>query len=265
MLSYQKATFSPPPPPTYYEAFKIIKPYAVKEKIFHVCPNDCVLFRGLYKDNDKCPKCNAQRFKRDKTPRRTFHYLPLGPRLIRSFGNRNISWLLQSHGKSSLLQNDQMHDIHDSPKWKLAFGESGTFKGDPRGICLSLCLDGLNPWSKNKANYSMWPIVMGQLNLPRKIRYEFANLILVGIIPSQEQGKEPKHLDPYLEVLVDEIAFLSGCKLYDEYKEAPFHLKVEVLIYILDFQGIGKVFSLTGTGSYRCLDGAWKKVFTVPI
>ena len=97
----------------------------------------------------------------------------------------------------------------------------------------------------------MWPIVLGQLNLPRRIRYHFANLILVGIIPSQVQGAEPKHLDPYLEVLVDELIHLTGCKLYDAYQRAPFTLKVEVLIYILDYQGLGKVFSLTGTGSFR--------------
>ena len=64
-----------------------------------------------------------------------------------------------------------MKDIHDSPKWKEALSEMGTFQGDPRGVALSLCLDALNAGSKNKATYSMWPIVLGQLNLPRQIRY----------------------------------------------------------------------------------------------
>ena len=43
---------------------------------------------------------------------------------------------------------------------------------------------------------------------------------------------------------------LRGCKLYDAYKNAPFNVKVEILVYVLDYQGFGKVFSLTGTGSY---------------
>ena len=148
-----------------------------------------------------------------------------------------------------------MNDIHESPRWKEAFSPKGTFEGDPRGTALSLCLDGLNPWSKNKTNYSMWPVVLGQLNLPRNVRSHLGNLVLVGIIPSQVQGAEPKSLDPYLEVLIDEIIFLRGCKRYDAYKKAPFNVKVEILIYILDYQGIGKVFSLTGTGSYRAC--AW--------
>ena len=240
-------------PTSYRDAFKIIKPYLVPEVVFHTCVNDCILFRGQYKENVTCPKCNEPRFKHGNIPRRTFHYLPLGPRLARSFGARDVSYLLQSHGgeRSASETESVMNDIHDSPKWKEAFGHSGTFQGDPRGVALSLCLDGLNPWSKNKTNYSMWPIVLGQLNLPRRIRYHFANLILVGIIPSQVQGAEPKDLDPYLEVLVDETIYLSGCKLYDPYRRAPFNMKVEVLIYILDYQGLGKVFSLTGTGSKR--------------
>ena len=49
----------------------------------------------------------------------------------------------------------------------------------------------------------MWPIVLGQLNLPRQIRYQFANFLLVGIIRSQTEGSEPKDLEPYLDVLVD--------------------------------------------------------------
>ena len=96
-----------------------------------------------------------------------------------------------------------MTDIHDSLKWKEAFNDKGTFQGDPRGVALSSCLDGLNPWSKNKATYSMWPIVLGQLNLPRQIRYQFANFLLVGIIRSQTEESEPKDLEPYLDVLVD--------------------------------------------------------------
>lgn len=113
------------------------------------------------------------------------------------------------------------------------------------------CLNGLNLWSRNKTNYSMWPVVPGELNLPRRIRNHFENLILVGIIPSQVQGAEPKHLNPYLEVLVDELIYLTGCKLYDAYQRAPFTLKVEVVIYILDYQGLWKVFFLTGPGSLR--------------
>ena len=240
-------------PTSYQEAYKIIRPYLLPEIVFHVCINDCILYRGEYKDSVVCPNCSEPRFDTKNAPRRTFHYLPIGPRLIRSYGTEEISCILQSHGGEirGMSNRGIMKDIHDSPKWKEAFAASGTFKGDPRRKALSLCLDGLNPWSKNKYNYSMWPIVLAQLNLPRNVRYHFANLFLLGIIPSQAQGKEPKHLDPFLEVLVDEILFLSNSKVYDAYRKAPFDFKVDIMIYVLDYQSLGKIFSLTGTGSYR--------------
>ena len=187
-------------PTSYQDAYKIIKPYLDPEIIFHVCPNDRMLFRGEYKQSMVCPKCNESQFKAGKIPRRTFHYLPLSPRLAiaRSFGTKDISYLLQSHEgeKQTSSTGGSMNDIHDSPRWREVFSPNGAFEGDPRGTALSLCLDGLNPWSKNKTNYSMWPIVLGQLNLPRNVRYHLANLVLVGIIPSQVQGAEPKNLDP---------------------------------------------------------------------
>lgn len=169
------------------------------------------------------------------------------------FKGHLILTVLQSHGGEcqSVETGGIVNGIHHSPKWKEAYDDNGTFHGDPRGIALSLCVDGLNPWSKNKATYSMWPIVLGQLNLPRRIRYQFANLLLVGIILSQTEGNEPKDLNPYLEVLVEEIICLCGSKFYDDYRRAPFHVKVEVMVYILDYQGLGKFFSLTVTGSYR--------------
>ena len=73
----------------------------------------------------------------------------------------------------------------------------------------------------------------------------------MGIIPSQTEGNEPKDLDPYLEVLVEEIIFLCGSKFYDDYRRAPFHVKVKVMVYILDYQGLGKLSPLTVPGSYR--------------
>lgn len=82
------------------------------------------------------------------------------------------------------------------------------------------------------------------------IRNLFGNLILVGIIPAQREGKEPFHLDPYLEVLVDELLCLTDCRIYDAYKDEVFNAKVDILIHVLDYQGIGKVFHMTGTGSY---------------
>ena len=54
----------------------------------------------------------------------------------------------------------------------------------------------------------MWPIVLSLLNLPRKIRHNFENMMLVGIIPGNGR-KEAQNIHPYLEVLVDEMIMQS--------------------------------------------------------
>ena len=115
----------------------------------------------------------------------------------------------------------------------------------------------VNPFSHNKTQYSMWAIIMTVLNLPRDVRYDFSNFWLVGTVPGN-QNKEPNSLDPYLSILVDELLALSTLKVYDSYQDAPFELKVDVLLYILDYPGIGKVFNIKGSNAYQGC--AWCKI-----
>ena len=97
----------------------------------------------------------------------------------------------------------------------------------------------------------MWPVVPTLLNLPRVIRQSFANLLLVGIIPAGDGGKEAKNLNPYLDILVDELLSLSNQRIFDSYSQAPFNLKVQILLHVLDYPGIGKVLSTVGSGGYQ--------------
>ncbi len=240
-------------PDSYDATLKVINTFLITPLVFDVCPNDCIIFRGINADLIKCPKCNANRYKSTgkSVPVRRFHYLPLGPRLQRLFGTSNLAQLVQAH--QNIAPNSTMFDLHDSPIWRSSYSDTGMFKGDPRGVSLGLCTDGVNPFSHLRCSYSMWPIVLTLLNLPRNIRHDFRNMLLIGIIPGNGK-KEANTIHPYLEVLVDELMSLSSTKMYDAYKQAPFDLKVEVLFYILDYPGIGKVFNIHGAGSYKgCL------------
>lgn len=140
-----------------------------------------------------------------------------------------------------------MSDIHHSPMWNEAYSDDGVFKGDPRGIALGICADGVNPFSHLRTTYSMCPIVLSLLNLPRKVRHNFGNLLLVGIVPGNGR-QEAKSIQPYLEILVDELISLSNATIFDAYQRADFKLKVEILLHILDYPGIGNI---TGSGAYK--------------
>ena len=197
----------------------------------------------------RCPVCNESRFIGKGKPYRKFYYYPLGPRWRRMYGNANIAEVSQSHcsgdSESLLLQ-----DVIGSRNWQSVYRETGFFQGDSCGLSLQFSTDGVNPFSGNKVVYSMWPVMLTVLNLPKRLRNLFSNMLLVRIIPGNG-GHEPKAVDPYLEVVVDELLTLSGSKFYDAFRKAPFTFKVQVLNYVLDYPGLNKVFSAVGANALQ--------------
>ena len=68
-------------------------------------------------------------------------------------------------------------------------------------------------------------------------------MFLTGIIPGP---KEPKNMDPYLDIVVDDILDLENVTVYDAYKNESFSLKGNVLLHVLDYPGQNKVFKSQG-------------------
>ena len=238
-------------PLSYEAALRTIEPYLAQPVVYDVCPNDCILFRLEYADLDKCPMCGSSRYlsEQSHTAVRRFTYLPLKSRLERMFGNATVAQILQSHN-SPQDEVTPIFDIHQSPAWKKAYDKDGIFKGDPRGISLALCTDGVNPFAHNRVQYPMWPVMLTILNLPRRFRNRFSSIMIVGIIPSNG-SHEPKSLDPFLKVLVDEIKELCSYRVYDAYQKNHFNCKVELFLHILDYPGMCKVMSVVGSGGIQ--------------
>lgn len=164
------------------------------------------------------------------------------------FGTATIAEVLQSH--SGDTESSMLQDVIGSGSWKSVYSETGFFKGDSRGLALQLSTDGVNPFSGNKVVYSMWPVMLTVLNFPKRLRNVFENMLLVGIIPGNG-GREPKKVDPYLELVVDELLKLSGSQFYDAFRKAPFTFKVKILNYVLDYPGLNKVFSAVGANALQ--------------
>ncbi|KAK3735529.1 hypothetical protein QZH41_010032 [Actinostola sp. cb2023] len=244
-------------PASYEEAMKFMKPFLLPLVVYDVCLNDCIVYRKTerydYSKLESCPVCGAKRYSSDRKPVRKFEYYPLIPRWKRMYGSATIAEVLQSHANST-RSHDHMKDVHDSPSWEHAYSDSGFSGGDPRALLLQFSSDGVNPFSSNKVSYSMWPIMITNLNLPRHIRSFFGNLMLVSIIPAQCGGSEPKSLDPYLEIVVDELLSLTGITFYDALKKESFIFKATFLNYVLDYPGCAKVFNSAGpTALQACM------------
>lgn len=238
-------------PNSYASARKLLDPFLIKTQVYQACPNDCILFRNQYAENITCPKFHANRYRSEKHSVKKFVYLPIGPRLARMFGSKNISRILQNHFESARMCTELMYDIQRSPEWAEAYSPSGVFNGDLRGISLGFCTDDMNPFGHNCVSYSMWPIMLTLLNLPNEMWNSFSNILLLGIVPGNGTH-EPQTLDPYIEVMIDElIQISSSAVMYDSYKNEPFKLKAEILLYTSDYPGMGKVIRMSGSGAYK--------------
>ena len=163
------------------------------------------------------------------------------------YGEASISEILQNHGRSGELMNSDdvvMRDIHDAPQFSDAYGIKRAFKGDPRGMSLQFSTDGMNPFSHG--TYSMWPLTLTMLNLPKSVRHLLSNIMLVCVIPGSSAGNIK--LDAYLEVLVDELIDLSGVEMFDGFKKEMFEFKVN---HVLDYPGLNKLFAASGANALR--------------
>ena len=170
-------------PNNYEEAYAVIKPFLVRTVSFHACPRDCVLFRDTdsyyYSYLNECPKCGSNHYSSKNIPTKHFLYLPLGPRFARFYGTASLAQVVQGLHVPAETPTDIMADIQQSPLWQTCCGCTD----GQQPVVLQPSTDGMNPFNKNKTSYSMWPITLAMLNLPRQIRYLFGRLLLVGIVP----------------------------------------------------------------------------------
>jgi hypothetical protein len=69
-----------------------------------------------------------------------------------------------------------------------------------RNIVVSINCDGFQPWKR--INRTLTPFTFMILNFPEHLRHRPDYLLLGGLIPGPRQ---PKHLNPYLEIIVNEL------------------------------------------------------------
>ena len=64
----------------------------------HACVNDCILFRGIYKEARECPICNEARYRTDlkslDVPRKVLRHFPIIPRIQLMFNFKSIVELM---------------------------------------------------------------------------------------------------------------------------------------------------------------------------
>jgi hypothetical protein len=90
-------------PPTMYHAKSFTQKLGMECNIIHACKMGCILYRGVYADLQKCPKCGSPLYKQvgcTQVPTKNLRHFSIIPHLIRFYQSTSISKLLVWHHKN---------------------------------------------------------------------------------------------------------------------------------------------------------------------
>jgi hypothetical protein len=166
------------------------------EKI-HACPNHCILYRKEHEFKDKCPRCNASRYKQNNNIEEDFYnnkrkgrkrkntappdqdnqgskerkvlalvmwYLSVIDHLKRMFSNAREAQLLLCHVQRK--RDGNIGHPADCRQWKhFDLSHDKDFCNNPRDIRFGLTTDGMNSFGEMRNPHSTWPVIMCIYNL----------------------------------------------------------------------------------------------------
>lgn len=154
-------------------------------------------------------------------PAKVLWYFPLIPRFRRMFATKKIAKELDWHQSGRKIDSAMCHPA-DSPSWKLVDHQWPEFGCEPRNFCLALSADGVNPFSKFNTQYSCWPIILVNYNIPPWLCMKRKFIMLTLLISGPEQPGND--IDVYLPPLIDDLKELwgVGVDVYDAYRGETF-------------------------------------------
>ncbi|XP_039688739.1 uncharacterized protein [Medicago truncatula] len=205
-------------PSTFQDCKYIIKDLGFSYEKIHACPNDCILYRKEYENEDTCPKCGLSRYKKREVPKsnrkvpckvtsppipaKVLRYFPLKPRIKKLFMSSKTAHLMKWHHEGRTKDGKLRHPA-DSIAWKTFDSLHTNFASDPRNVRLGLASDGFNPYKTMGSKYNIWPVVLMNYNLAPWECMKQPYLMLSLLIPGPSSPK--RNIDVYLEPLIDEL------------------------------------------------------------
>ena len=252
-------------PKTEYEASKMLRKLGLAYKMIHACPRGCCLFKGDLEELEKCPVCEADRYRmsgRSRVPTLILRHFPLIPQLQRMFSSRKLSKLNVWHHFNKSIDGKMRHTA-DSPQWSFVHTElepeagNEMFGRDPRDIHLGLAVDGMNPHSEKRSTQSLTPVIAFNYNLPPWLVTKKYFVMLCLLIPTKLR-LTGLNFDVFIQPLVDELQQLwsrRGVLTRDARATmgmAQFNLRAVLMWTLHDFPAYGLLSGLTTAGFKGC-------------
>lgn len=244
-------------PSSFNEAKKTLCALGMDYEKIHVCPNDCLLYRGEWEDETICHICGASRWKLNKkgeevegVPAKVLWYFPLIPRLRNLFNTVQIAKDMTWHD-SERQKDGKIRHPADAKTWKDVDQRWPEFASETRNLRLALSSDGFNPFRGPGTDYSCWPVLLSIYNLPpwlcMKRKYIMLSLLISG--PNQP-GND---IDVFLQPLIEDLQKLwNGKQVYDAYKKESFLLRGILLWTISDYPALGNLSGNVVKGYNSC-------------
>jgi hypothetical protein len=222
----------------------------VKPVAYHCCINSCCCYTRAYAALEECPYCNEPRYDSSRHPRRIFEYLPIIPRLVNLFLDEKFAKAM-NYRHDYPYQHGPKEDVFDGRQYaklcqtKVTIGDvtlPHRFFEQITDIALGLSADGVGPYQKRGA--TCWPLILVNYNLPPELRYKLVNILCAGVIPGP---KEPKDMDSFLAIIVDELLELArGVSAYNRHKGEVFSLRAYLILVFGDMPAIAKLMRMKG-------------------
>ncbi|CAL5428865.1 unnamed protein product [Camellia sinensis] len=222
----------PTVPWTLYDAKKFLRDLDLGYETIHSCKNDCALFWKESANLEKCPTCDACRYKLNddggkKIRHKVLQYFPLTPRLKRLYMSKKTAADMRWHNEKR-VDNDILRHPSDGEAWK--------------------AFDKQHPIT----SYSMWPVILMPYNLPpwkcMKEPYCMMSLLIPG------HSAPGRDIDVYLQPLIEELKNLweHGVQTYDASNEQIFRMHAAVMWTINDFPAYGNMSGWSTKGYLAC-------------
>ncbi|KAI5816186.1 Transposase family tnp2-domain-containing protein [Pyronema omphalodes] len=244
---------------------------------YDCCPNSCMSFVS-YPDINNCLICGHARWKQNSSHRvpeatrittegagTTSHhrvpwaqhvYIPVTHRLRLGWANKDRALEMLQYRNSASLDRETGNR---TDFWSSDFCDRLKSKGmldKDTDIAFFLSMDGVRVF-KSRRSFSIWPLLLINLNLPPKVRVKRSNMICVGFVPGP---REPKNLDSFLAPLIEEFLqlgkgidnVLNAARRYNV-ADAYFTMRAFIPIIGCDMVGRSKVMNTLGNRAYHYL------------
>ena len=201
-------------PRSWYMLKKLVGWRDVEEIEQHVCVNDCYLYPWLHSSqyhmhaNDKCPTCNAPRFRTKNkrvgglkfVPQKVFYYFGLHHTVQSQFFANPVWCSMRGKGREEFK-----HDFYSSPEAaRLNAAVDGCLFHEDNSA-YQIGMDFAEPF--NTRSFSSGVVGVRCRDIPHAHRSKLAFCAPLAIIPGP---KAPQDMAPYLQLIFQEIAIAGS-------------------------------------------------------